>query len=1311
MGDTATNANHGVPECPKSGSAMVKRTARRGANAGGRFWGCSTYPRCKGTRPDSDDVAYTTRQPADDMSDAPGSPTRGAAPNPATERGTDHATPAYTKETEVNVGHDRPCRRVDWYDATLRRSGWRAFYTTVGASLRSLPDRRFAGLANCWAAREERPALHNERGANPEDGRRLVTATMRKLLARGTTPPLHPDAELALLEALGFGEHLAEPDSPADVGPRLNRRPPLEDSSFSVPFFGEATFDVALTESPAESSFVEWAADRAPGSTRWLIPQPSLERLERSAADARSPARLSPSGDGSGDSRCDFLFAPPGMAQAVIEVDGSQHAEQQAVDRRRDHRLSRVGIRTVRVTTRELTSGQGPGLDEAGAILDSSPQASNEMEPLVWAPIQAHRLVLGLCEAIDGGFLGGERWIVEVHDAIGQAVDLAGHYLALFDALDRMWGGGNVAPAEAVLICEGQARVYRRNPHGIYQGTSIDDWLDSLPHPPDARIVLDSGRTPSEVMPDSDEVPTVVIRSTALGMPMRDSSRLPSSRVEPFVSCNLPDVQDSLEIVLRAIFAKERLLEGQLEGITEVLSGRDSAVLLPTGAGKSMIYQLAGLCLPGRTLVVDPLVALIDDQVGGLSKQGIDRAVGISRRTASLGGDAADAYFVFVTPERLQRQRFRDELTEASEVAPVNMAVIDEAHCVSEWGHDFRPAYLNLGRTLRSACRGALGVPALLALTGTASRAVLTDVLFQLEITNQQENSIVRPTTFDRPELSYRVVRTVPADSQARLRGELRALAGRFDAVAATFFEPTGHNRDTYSGIVFVPTVNGWHGLAETTEDVLEVIASAVPFSSSSNPPKGMQADWEKLSLHNSDIFKENQAAAIVTTNAFGMGIDKPNIRWIVHFGLPGSIEAFYQEVGRAGRDRRPAKSVLILTEHDAAENRRRLGPDGGTDTERQGRPRSERDDVDTALYFHKNSFPPKAKELEQLLEIFALLEKGDRRVPLGQKDGSRDAAKRALHRLAMLGVVTDYCLEGYGPSEVAEVRCSDQRPEDIVEGLLRFVERSQPGRLTAVQAEVEVQYATRLDAVEQCGEMLIDFVYDTIERSRRRSLQEMWLLAGDGASDGEIVRRRVLDFLTEGDVAPLVQELAESSEFTFADWTRNWGTIASDNDAREWRSASARLLESYPDHPGLLASRGLAEALLPAGDLQEFERHFAQSLAPGARDRYSVNESDMEAMILWLLSVIGGDEVDKSDSLRLALRRARPKPGALAGAIVGAAQRGGMAFRAVEDWLRQNWRTDPQLATLVLAETLESANELALRTVTRYRRDGNGRA
>ena len=1200
---------------------------------------------------------------------------------------------------------------MDWSDATLRRSGWRAYYATVGASLRSIPDERFATLANCWVAREERPDLRHGRPSEHDGAKRLVAATMRKILARGSAPPLHPDAERALLEAAGLEHRIVAMDGTSDVGPRLAASRPLSQSDFAVPADDEAVFDADLNESTAESRFVEWANRQVPGSVRWLVPQPSLDLLAAAADSTAGAARARPIRDQSGDGRCDFLFAPPGADPVVIEVDGSQHTEQKSVDHHRDRRLAAVGVRTVRVTTRELAEDDGAGLREVAAVLRAAPIAAGAIQPLVWAPIQVHRLVLGLCEAIEGGYLNGDRWTVEVHDPIGLATDLVGPYLQLLDALDRMWGGRNVAPAEVVLAGSGPTRSYRRTSSGAYHAGAPG----ALGQQPDTRILLDCGRTSSEVLPESDEVPTVLIRSTGLRPLMRDSAHVPMNRPEPFVSCDSVDTQGALEVVLRAVFAKERLLEGQPEGITEVLAGRDCTVLLPTGAGKSMIYQLAGLCLPGRTLAVDPLVALIHDQIDGLRKQGIDRAVGISSKTAGMGREAADAYFTFITPERLQRQQFRDELTEASQVAPVNLVVIDEAHCVSEWGHDFRPAYLNFGGTLRSACRGALGVPPLLALTGTASRAVLTDVLFQLGISNQRENSIVRPTTFDRPELSYRVVRATPVDSQAALRGELRAMATRFEAVTAMFFEPTGRNDDTCSGIVFVPTVNGWHGLTETTDAVSEIIPSAVPYSSAGNPPRGTAPrDWEDLSHQNSTAFKGNQAAAIVTTKAFGMGIDKPNVRWIMHYGLPGSIEAFYQEVGRAGRDRRHAWSVLILTEHDTERNRRRLGAGEGSDTVRRSRLSSERDDVDTALYFHHSSFPAQAKEHMRLLRVFDALEAGDRRLSLEQNEGSTDADKRALHRLAVLGIVNDYCLEGRGRTEAAEVRCSDREPGEVVERLLSFVERSQPGRLRAIQDEVHeviVPQATLRNAVEHCGRMLIDFVYDTIERSRRRSLQEMWLLAGDAVDDGEVVRKRVLDYLTEGDIAPLVQELAERSRFTFADWTTNWAAIASESDAREWRSTAARLLASYPDHPGLLASRGLGEALLPDGDLVEFERHLEQSLAQ-ARDRYQASEDDVEAMILWFLNLLDGEGAGElNGSLRPTLQRVRTAPIALAGGVVGAAQRAGVATSPVALWLQRNWRSDSQLAALKLADSLKHADDLASRAATRYRRNSNGRA
>ena len=266
----------------------------------------------------------------------------------------------------------------------------------------------------------------------------------------------------------------------------------------------------------------------------------------------------------------------------------------------------------------------------------------------------------------------------------------------------------------------------------------------------------------------------------------------------------------ALTILLQAIFAKAEFRPGQAEAVAELIAGRDCCVLLPTGAGKSLIYQLAGLCLPGRTLIVDPIVSLIEDQIAGLQAHGIDRAIGLTRETTRQGQTKAllrevaegDAYFVFVAPERLQMSEFRTALRQLAVSTPVNLAVIDEAHCVSEWGHDFRTSYLGLGRVIRETCADTVGSPPpLAALTGTASRAV-GDVLFQLSIEERTPNTIIRPTTFDRKELNYRIVRCTPDMAEASLRSVLRTLPGDFNEAPATFFQANGDR--THSGLVFV---------------------------------------------------------------------------------------------------------------------------------------------------------------------------------------------------------------------------------------------------------------------------------------------------------------------------------------------------------------------------------------------------------------------------------------------------------------------------------------------------------------------------
>src|SRR6185312_13066200 len=181
---------------------------------------------------------------------------------------------------------------------------------------------------------------------------------------------------------------------------------------------------------------------------------------------------------------------------------------------------------------------------------------------------------------------------------------------------------------------------------------------------------------------------------------------------------------------------------------------------------------------------VDPLVALMEDQIEGLQAHGIDRVASLSSYQTLQGhGDAllqqiasGHALFVFIAPERLQQRSFRAALRSLTHTSLINLAVVDEAHCVSEWGHDFRTSYLNLGRTLREVCRDAAEhPPPILALTGTASRAVLRDVLIELGIERDSERSVVRPKSFDRPELRFNVIKTEPSEAESAMAGFIRS--------------------------------------------------------------------------------------------------------------------------------------------------------------------------------------------------------------------------------------------------------------------------------------------------------------------------------------------------------------------------------------------------------------------------------------------------------------------------------------------------------------------------------------------------------
>lgn len=325
---------------------------------------------------------------------------------------------------------------------------------------------------------------------------------------------------------------------------------------------------------------------------------------------------------------------------------------------------------------------------------------------------------------------------------------------------------------------------------------------------------------------------------------------------------------------LRRYWGYDGFRRGQERTISSVLAGRDTVVVMPTGGGKSLCYQVPALILPGLTLVVSPLISLMKDQVDRLQELGIpalliNSSLGPAQLNESLRAvDSGEIKLVYVAPERFDNPGF---LARAQRW-DISLLAVDEAHCVSQWGHDFRPAYLRVGHA-----RTALGNPSLVALTATATPEVRRDIEKQLHLESPQ--SFV--TGFDRRNLTWRV-RRVKNDSE-KDRELLRLL--REHEGSAIVYASTRKNVDALTALVMGVGMSavGYHaGLSDSDRKALQ------------------------------ESFMSGDVRLVVATNAFGMGIDKADVRLVVHYDMPGSLEAYYQEGGRAGRDGDAADCILL---------------------------------------------------------------------------------------------------------------------------------------------------------------------------------------------------------------------------------------------------------------------------------------------------------------------------------------------------------------------------------------------------------------
>lgn len=1027
-----------------------------------------------------------------------------------------------------------------------------------------------------------------------------------------------------------------------------------------------------------------------------------------------SMVREDPDWERVGSGRVDFALDLPGAhgpVRRVIELDGPHHRlpSVRHNDDYRDQLLRNHGWGTSRVPVAALDDGSLNYLPGTlHAIIENNPFPFTDIEDgdqtlenprereaarLILTPHAVARVQLALCRAVmDGALdLSAPEWTVAVVEREVPCAELAvGDWLEALTYLCRLYGIPFGLTQVRLTVAEEHLAPFfapawkdrsEPCPRVVTERFTGDGGVRRV----DLGIDVSVGAHPTRRYPtDPLDRPDLLI---AHRVALRTAQRQSGYRVDPWPKpraiADPLDRTDSLVHFLKALFRKREFRPGQLPIVERVLRREDVIGLLPTGAGKSITFQLPALLSPGLTLVIDPIKSLMQDQADNLAALGVTDAIQINSDTGAKEREGIEWQFsrgefrlVFISPERLQIKDFRDRLRATAGARPVAQVVIDEAHCVSEWGHDFRTAYLNLGWIAADVC-GRDGVrPPMVALTGTASESVLRDIQRELEV--QADEAIVRPSRFERDELKFEIVRVAKgqkADKLANLIGKVipRKLGVEPDVLAS----------GACGGIVFCPHINKALGVYEVADGISEALPhfgkersptsepdrSLVGFYSG-DPPKALEiskSDWSRRKADVQRAFKDGRTPLLVATSAFGMGIDKPNIRFTVHYAMAKSVEALAQEAGRAGRDGKPAICAVLFTDRLAPSNddSTQAPPDclelGISVEEAQTRAAASKwdsDDAEVQMYLHTRSYQGVLREsaairafyqawIEPHLAAAAVRDGGTAEVTVGEQEFRRDIEalmaplfpvepvaseapptaapqakkdemprpdlQRLIYRLSLLGIVGDYTV-AYGPgTNIYTLSVRAVAEETVKDHLLEYVARYRSDERTR-SVNDRIEASPLEDPICRCIDTLCWFVYEEIEQRRRQGIENIRSMLRESSDGADFARRlnRMLSFtaLTR-DVFDLLR----------GDDHREWERVAAEIKAAETAEyvyyQCRRALEDAPGHPGL--------RLLVALALQGAEGHRRHEVVANLREglqqvRQGFSRGDQQRIATWIV-------------------------------------------------------------------------------------------
>lgn len=921
------------------------------------------------------------------------------------------------------------------------------------------------------------------------------------------------------------------------------------------------------------------------------------------------------------------------QAALVIEIDGSQHKNTQDADGFRDNHLRKYGIEVVRINVRDMEAENSRFLESVSKIknrvdhiaahqshrshTDSSlitighyKKAYSSYPDLTdkhYMATAVMRMQLLILELLENGIITFDNdWNFEIKSEMSGFAEIAIEDLFLwFHHLYKLQKITFVRPAYSVRYLEKEAFSISTDVLKI-DFSIFKRYTDEHLKRPDIIFVRTHYLDEYQYFKQTNGNQLAFVDFMAYDF-FRMSTAVPINYRFQFGD----DGSDSFSLLyfLENIFLQEipdlDFNEGQLPIIANALSGNDTIGLLPTGSGKSVCYQLAALLQPAISFVVCPIKSLMYDQKVDLDSVLFTRTNYITsdmepfeKEIVSKEYSSGKYFFVFISPERFQIKGFRSELAKINQDFHYGYAVIDEVHCLSEWGHDFRTSYLNLSNTIKKFSPFSKFI----GLTATASVNVLKDIQNEFSISQMD---VKTPLHFTRKELDFDVIDD-GMNKQGAIINLLQELNEEWE-----IFEPKG--KESKCGIIFTSTVNGPKGCYQLSQRLSSNFNQEILYYAGTVPTDGQKRpimpdkEFDRFKRDVQDRFKNNEFTLLAATKAFGMGVNKGNIHYTIHYGLPASMESLYQEAGRAGRDKQKfadqqAKCLVLLSKEPQSNDKvlQQLWDPKTVLAEIKELTRSTIGDINTNLFMFSNSLDTIRDEYKLINDVYEKyctnVDESLVRIDSRTVQNSKAKVEKAIYRLNQLGIIKDWTIENFF-SGVFEAEINETHtPESVEYTLMGMIHKYEKDfSLAKYENDTESRYYTvlykepqKFTALQKSILVLLIWSYDHFAYNRRQSLKNVYenclkLSAHTSEMTKEKFKEALENYFRFDESSYVLQYIADNP-YDFEPWFEIFlekDKLIDQAKLIQLKDQLSRFLESYMAHPGLDMISGIVRLLL----------------------------------------------------------------------------------------------------------------------------------